>query len=102
METKIYQNYEDFLSREDKKTNGVTLAFLEENKINLKELKDKHCKACNNKTDLKNNKHLYFKLSSFQKVLEKLVLENEHNWRKNAVNETKKYLTFLNIVFTFI
>lgn len=61
--------------------------------INLKELKDKHCKACNNKTDLKNNKHLYFKLSSFQKVLEKLVLENEHNWRKNAVNETKKYLT---------
>ena len=29
METKIYENYQDFLSREDKKMNGVTLAFLE-------------------------------------------------------------------------
>ena len=38
METKIFKNYEDFLRREDKSINGVTLAFLEENKINLDSL----------------------------------------------------------------
>lgn len=60
--------------------------------INPKELKDKHCKICGSKTILKENKHLYFKLSAFQEILTKFVSENENNWRKNAVNETKKYL----------
>ena len=60
--------------------------------INPKELKDKHCKICNTKTIIKKNKHLYFKTSAFQDILANLVLKNSDNWRKNAVNETKKYL----------
>lgn len=60
--------------------------------INPKELKDKHCKICGSSTIVKKNKHLYFKLSAFQEVLEKFVIEKEHIWRKNALNETKKYL----------
>lgn len=60
--------------------------------IDCKTLKDKHCKNCNEKTIIKKNKHLYFKLSSFQKVLEDLVRSKEGIWRKNALNETKKYL----------
>lgn len=60
--------------------------------INPLELNDKHCKICNTKTELKKNKHLYFKMSAFQEMLEKFVSDNEMGWRKNAVNETKKYL----------
>lgn len=60
--------------------------------INPKELKDKHCKMCGSSLILKKNKHLYFKLSAFQKVLENLVKNRENDWRKNAINETKKYL----------
>lgn len=60
--------------------------------INPLDLKDKHCKVCNTKTELKKNKHLYFKMSAFQDMLEKFVASNEDGWRKNAVNETKKYL----------
>lgn len=56
------------------------------------ELTDRHCKICGEATVVKKNKHLYFKLSAFQKVLEKLVQENEMNWRKNAVKESQKYL----------
>ena len=48
METKIFKDYEDFLNREDKKINGVTLSFLEKNKINLKELKLTNCEGCFN------------------------------------------------------
>lgn len=60
--------------------------------INPLELKDKHCKVCNTKTGLKKNRHLYFKMSAFQSMLEQFVSKNESGWRKNAVNETKKYL----------
>lgn len=60
--------------------------------INPSELKDKHCKMCGNSTVTKLNKHLYFKLSAFQEIIEKFVLEHEQDWRKNAVNESKKYL----------
>ena len=48
METKIYENYQDFLNREDKKMNGVTLAFLEENNINLNGLNLTNCESCFN------------------------------------------------------
>lgn len=60
--------------------------------ITPQELKDKHCKICGEATTIKQNKHLYFKLSAFQKVLEELVKDNENNWRKNAVKESQKYL----------
>ena len=46
METKIFKNYADFLSREDKKTNGVTLAFLKKNSIDLDSLNLVNCESC--------------------------------------------------------
>ena len=60
--------------------------------INPKELKDKKCKICGTNTIVKNNKHLYFKLSAFQDVLTKYVESHKDDWRKNAYNETMKYL----------
>ncbi len=61
------------------------------NAIDPSKLTDKHCKICGSDTVTKTNTHLYFKLSAFQDVLENLVASS--NWRKNAINETKKYLT---------
>lgn len=50
------------------------------------------CIDCKNVTTTKDNKNLYISLSRLQKDIEKYVKENEHNWRKNAQNETNKYL----------
>ncbi len=58
-----------------------------------KDIKDKHCKTCGEKTILKKNKHLYFKLPEFKEQLTKFVETNGQNWRKNAINESKKYLS---------
>ncbi len=55
-------------------------------------LKDKTCKLCGNKTTLKDNTHLYFKLSSCQKAVEELFEKYKKYWRPTAVNETAKYL----------
>lgn len=60
--------------------------------INPKELKNKKCKICGTSTVVKNNKHLYFKLSAFQDILNEYVESHKDDWRKNAYNETKKYL----------
>ena len=48
MKTKIFKNYEDFLNREDKRINGVTLAFLRENNIDLDSLSLNNCEGCYN------------------------------------------------------
>lgn len=56
------------------------------------EIKDKHCKNCGSETVLRKNKHLYFKLPSFADKLSEFVDTNSSNWRKNAINESKKYL----------
>lgn len=61
--------------------------------MNATTLLNKHCKFCGTATIMKKNKHLYFKLSAFQNMLEQLVKNRENDWRKNAINETKKYLT---------
>lgn len=55
-------------------------------------LKEKKCITCGNETITKQNKHLYFSLSSFQGKLEKYLEENKEYWRINGINETKKYL----------
>ena len=60
--------------------------------LECSEVKDKHCKTCGNKTVLKNNKHLYFKLSSFQDSIKELVDKNKDTWRRQAVGETLKFL----------
>ena len=65
----------------------VCLRTLESN-----EVLDKKCKTCGNSPTLKDNRHMYFKLSAFQNYIQKLLDENKDKWRKNAINETSKYL----------
>ena len=50
------------------------------------------CITCGNITKTKDNKNLYIRLSKLQGEIEKYVKEYEHYWRKNAQNETNKYL----------
>ncbi len=57
------------------------------------ELKDKKCSSCGTVPEQRLNKHLYLKLSKFQKDIEELIKERETIWRKNALNESKKFLT---------
>lgn len=56
------------------------------------EVLDKHCKNCGSKTVMKKNKHLYFKLTSFEKELQTLINDSADKWRKNALGEAQKYL----------
>ncbi len=60
--------------------------------LNNDEVLDKHCKTCGSKTVLKNNKHLYFKLTEFKDVLQELINKNKNTWRKNALGEAQKYI----------
>ncbi len=60
--------------------------------LNNNELLDKHCKNCHSITTMKNNKHLYFKLTAFANELQKLIDNNSDRWRKNALGEAQKYL----------
>ena len=57
------------------------------------ELKGAICISCGNKTILKDNKNLYIALSRLQPQIEEYVKKNETKWRKNAQNETNKYLS---------
>ncbi|MBQ3021060.1 MAG: methionine--tRNA ligase [Bacilli bacterium] len=50
------------------------------------------CIDCGNKTTTKDNKNLYIALSKLQKDIEQYAKENTTKWRKNAQNETSKYL----------
>lgn len=56
------------------------------------DLLERKCSNCGKEPITKKNKHLYFKLSAFQDAVTKLVKDNEIIWRKNAVNESKKFL----------
>lgn len=56
------------------------------------EILNKKCITCNNKTITKNNRHLYFKLTAFEKELQDLINKNKNTWRKNAIGEAQKYL----------
>lgn len=56
------------------------------------EVLEKHCKKCHSKTILKNNKHLYFKLTEFENGLQELINKNKLTWRKNALGEAQKYI----------
>ena len=60
--------------------------FTKEDLLNAK------CITCNNVTTTKDNKNLYIALSKLQDDIENYVKENESKWRKNAQNETNKYL----------
>ncbi len=60
--------------------------------LDSSEVIDKHCKKCGNKTEMKKNKHLYFKLPEFKEELQKLIDSNRDRWRKNALGEAQKYI----------
>jgi len=57
------------------------------------ELMGATCVECGSKTTVKDNKNLYLKLSELQDEIEKYVEKNKNKWRKNAQNETMKYLS---------
>ncbi|MDD4706488.1 MAG: methionine--tRNA ligase [Bacilli bacterium] len=65
----------------------VCLAYLDSN-----EVLDKNCKTCSTSTTRKTNKHLYFKLTAFEKVLQELIYLNKDKWRRNATGEAQKYI----------
>ncbi len=60
--------------------------------LDSSEVLEKHCKKCHSKTVLKNNKHLYFKLTEFERGLQELINKNKTTWRKNALGEAQKYI----------
>ncbi len=60
--------------------------------LDSSEVLDKHCKTCGSKTIMKPNKHLYFKLTAFEKELQELINQNKNKWRKNALGEAQKYI----------
>ncbi len=60
--------------------------------LNSNEVLDKHCIKCGSLTTLKLNKHLYFKLPEFEKILQQLINKNKTKWRKNALGESQKYI----------
>lgn len=57
-----------------------------------KDLERAICTECGSLTTTKENKNLYLDLPKLQSAIEKYVIENEKKWRKNAQNETHKYL----------
>ena len=58
----------------------------------IEDLKKAICMDCGNKVTTKDNKNLYLALSKWQNKIQKYVDKNKLNWRKNAQNETEKYL----------
>lgn len=62
--------------------------------LETNQLLNKHCKICSG-TDIssKINTHLVFALTAFQGKLESWVEAHTNDWRTNAYNETRKYLT---------
>lgn len=45
--------------------------------FNADELKNKHCKYCGQPVSLHTNKHLYWKLSAFQKDIEEFLASHQ-------------------------
>lgn len=62
--------------------------------LSASEVLDKHCKKCGSSLVMRNNKHLYFKLTYFKDELQKLIDDNKNTWRKNALGEAQKYLNY--------
>lgn len=58
----------------------------------IEELSESICNECGNKVTTKDNKNLYLKLTAFQDQIQKYTEQNKTKWRKNAQNETEKYL----------
>lgn len=59
--------------------------------VESEELLDKRCKFCGNETILKETKHLFFSLSSFENDVRRLLIRQK-GWRENAQKIVKRYL----------
>ncbi len=51
------------------------------------------CRICGSPTEIRDNTNLYFKLSDFEKPLKEHFERSKDYWRKNAINETEKFLS---------
>ncbi len=60
--------------------------------LNAKEVLNKQCSLCGEKTVEKTNTHLYFALSKFQNAVRTMNQQHDSVWRVNAVKETEKFL----------
>ena len=60
--------------------------------LTIDEVKETKCAICGNKTSVKENRNLYFKLSNFQDQINDLLESKRSEWRENAVNFTERYL----------
>ena len=60
--------------------------------LDSKDILNKRCNNCNNLTISKVKKQLYNKLTTFQNVLTNYLYQHQNTWRKNAYNESLKYL----------
>ena len=58
----------------------------------IEDLKSAICNDCGNKVTTRDNKNLYLELTKLQEKIQKYVDNAKINWRKNAQNETDKYL----------
>lgn len=60
--------------------------------FDAEKLLDKKCKYCGSSVSKKENVHLYWRLSKYQKQIAEYVQSHQHLWRSTAVNESEKYL----------
>lgn len=56
------------------------------------DLKEAICTECGSVTITKENNNLYLDLPKLQSLIKNYLEENENNWRKNARNESNKYM----------
>lgn len=56
------------------------------------ELIDRRCKSCHSTPIKKETKHLFFKLSSFDKRIEELLRKDSSHWREDSIRITKRYI----------
>lgn len=61
--------------------------------FDAEQLLNKKCKYCGSSVSQKDNVHLYWKLSKYQKEIAEYVKNHQHVWRPSAVNESEKYLS---------
>ncbi len=56
------------------------------------DLVEPRCKTCGGEPEMRTTEHFFFKLTDFQKPLERYVEENRDHWRKNTINYTMRWL----------
>ena len=60
--------------------------------LTIDEVLDTKCAICGNSASKKSNKNLYFRLSNFEKEIEKIKDSHKGLWRDNAYKFTERYL----------